>query len=289
MPTKIHHRCVRLVARKGYFVKVISYGGGVQSTAMIVLAIQGRIPDVDAALFSNVGDDTEHPDTIHFVRNIMIPWAAERGFSVQELTPIRRGEPTTIWNEMMRPDSKRDMIPVFGEQGNPLRRVCTVDFKVKTIHRWLKANGATKENPAYVQLGISTDEIQRANNKQTYPYEIKQFPLLDLGMNRTDCMQVIRDAGLPVPPKSSCFFCPFHSELTWSELRRDHPDLFDKAQQLEDHLQKRKEESGLRQVFLTRKGALNRTRLSDTIHAAGDTLFGSEIGADGCDSGYCWT
>lgn len=31
-------------------MRVISYGGGVQSTAMIVLAVQGRIPDVDVVI-----------------------------------------------------------------------------------------------------------------------------------------------------------------------------------------------------------------------------------------------
>ena len=45
-------------------MKVISYGGGVQSTAMLVLANQGAIDSVDAALFSNVGDDSEHPATL---------------------------------------------------------------------------------------------------------------------------------------------------------------------------------------------------------------------------------
>ena len=51
-------------------LKVISYGGGVQSTAMVVLAVQGRI-DADVALFSNVGDDSEHPATLEYVRNVM--------------------------------------------------------------------------------------------------------------------------------------------------------------------------------------------------------------------------
>lgn len=270
-------------------LKVISYGGGVQSTAMLVLATQGKIPDVDAALFANVGDDAEHPATLSFVREIAIPWAAERGLPVHELHPQRHGANTTLWQEITKEGSRRDLIPVFGEAGNPMGRACTADFKIKTLHRWLRANGATKNNPAFVQLGISTDEIERAGRGKDATVERRQYPLLDLGLNRTDCMEVIRSAGLPVPPKSSCFFCPFHSELTWAELRRDHPDLFDKAQHLEDFVQKRKAESGMRQVFLTRRGALNRTRLSDTVHAAGETLFGSQVGVDGCDSGYCWT
>lgn len=270
-------------------MKAISYGGGVQSTAMIVLATQGKIPDVDVALFSNVGEDSEYPETITFVRDVMTPWAAERGLPIVELTPTRHGQPTSVWKEMMRMDVNRVVIPVFGQEGAPLRRVCTVDFKVRTIHKWLKQNGATPENKVHLLMGISTDEIQRANNKPNYDHEVRGYPLLELGLNRTDCMNVIREAGLPVPPKSSCFFCPYHSELTWRELRRDRPELFDKAQELEDHLHRRADERGYRRVYLTRKGALNQERISDTIYAAGDTLFGDEIGADGCDSGFCWT
>lgn len=270
-------------------LRIISYGGGVQSTALIVLATQGKIGHIDAALFSNVGDDSEHPATNKFVREIAIPWAAERGLQVIELTPMRKGQPTTIYSEMMNPETRRDVIPVFGEKGNPLSRICTADYKIATIHRWLKQHGTSKKNPATVCLGISTDEIERAGRGISKSYEIREYPLLDLNLNRTDCQQIIRDAGLPVPPKSSCFFCPFHSELTWSELRRDHPDLFQKAQEMEDTVQQRKRDQGMRAVYLTRKGALNKARLEDTISEAGETLFGSEIGVDGCDSGFCWT
>jgi hypothetical protein len=39
--------------------RVVSYGGGVQSNALLVLAAQGRI-DYRTFLFANVGDDSEH-------------------------------------------------------------------------------------------------------------------------------------------------------------------------------------------------------------------------------------
>jgi len=269
-------------------MRVISYGGGVQSTAMIVLAVQGRIR-ADLALFSNVGDDSEHPTTIRYVREIAIPYAASHGFVVKELHPTRYGENTTIWKEIMREETRRDIIPVFGEAGNPMSRSCTADYKIRTLHRWLRQNGATKTNKATMLLGISTDEIERAGRGKDGTVERREYPLLTLGMNRTDCMEVIRNAGLPVPPKSSCFFCPFHSEQVWQELRRDEPELFSKAQELEDAIQERKRASGQKMVYITRKGALNQKRLSDIVATAGDTLFGSEIGSDGCDSGFCWT
>lgn len=44
-------------------IRAFSYGGGVQSTAALVLAAQGII-DYPLFLFSNVGDDSEHPGTL---------------------------------------------------------------------------------------------------------------------------------------------------------------------------------------------------------------------------------
>ncbi len=270
-------------------IRAISYGGGVQSTALIVLAVQGIIK-ADVAVMSNVGDDSELPQTMAYVRDIIQPWATAQGFPVHVADPIRHGKKTTLFQEITNEGSNRTLIPVFGEKGNPLGRACTADFKVRVINRWLRENGASKKNRATVLLGISTDEIERAGRGKEETISVREYPLLLLGHDRTACSQIIRDAGLPVPPKSSCFFCPFHSETTWRELRRDEPELFEKAQQLEDHLQQRNIARGVeKQVYLTRKGALNKLRLSDQIAEAGPSLFGSEIGSDGCDSGFCWT
>ena len=43
-------------------LRVFSYGGGVQSTAALVLASQHKI-DFKTFLFCNVGDDSENPAT----------------------------------------------------------------------------------------------------------------------------------------------------------------------------------------------------------------------------------
>jgi hypothetical protein len=270
---------------EGTTLKAISYGGGVQSTAMIVLAIQGRI-DFNVALFSNVGDDSEHPASLRYVRDIMQPWAAKHDFPVHELQTVRRGEPTTLRNEITREGSRRILIPVYGDIGAPLSRSCTADFKVKTVGRWLKANGATKTNPATVAIGISTDEIERAGRGKDEPNQRRVYPLLELGMNRFDCIATIQEAGLPVPPKSSCYFCPFHRPLTWGEMRRDEPELFEQSQELEDHINARQQSLGRNPLYLTRFGK----RLTDAIPEAQQSLFQEiGVGENGCDSGYCWT
>jgi hypothetical protein len=274
-------------------LRTISYGGGVQSTALIVLAAQGKLDAITGgpvtdALFSNVGDDSEHPATLDYVRDVAMPWAAERGVTVHELHRVKRdGTVETLWQELMREGSRSLPIPVRMANGAPGNRRCTSTYKMKVVGRWLRAKGATADDPATVCIGISTDEFQRASNKKAEPYERPIYPLLELGLDRADCMAVIRNAGLPVPPKSSCFFCPFHRPQTWAEMRRDEPDLFARSQQLEDTLNERRVMLGKDSVWLTR---FNR-RLSDAVAEAQTPLFTDGMFGDGesCDEGYCWT
>lgn len=272
-------------------VRTISYGGGVQSTALLVLAVEGKLTDImggeiDAALFSNTGDDSEHPATLEFVRNIAIPWAAERGLTIHELQRTTKdGEVETLWGRATHPEKRSLPIPVRLSNGAPASRHCTVDFKIKVLQKWIKQHGATADDPAVVAVGISTDEFQRANNKSDAAFERRVFPLLNLGLSRADCEVIIKKSGLPVPPKSSCFFCPWHSRLTWAEMRRDEPDLFEKSAQLEDILHEKADRFGHKRAYLTDR----LVPLRDAIPAAGATLFDSmDFNAGECDSGVCW-
>jgi hypothetical protein len=268
-------------------LRVISYGGGVQSTAMIVMASDGRLPPVDAALFANVGDDSEHPSTIAYVRDVMIPWARERGVDVHELTRRKRdGTTETLLGRIAREGSKSLPIPVrMSDTGAPGTRSCTHDFKIAVIAKWLRAHGASCKNKAEVCIGFSWDEAIRIGNMKLKPYESIVYPLIDLRMTREDCKRVIERAGLPVPPKSSCYFCPFHRPSVWATMRRDEPELFQKSCDLETLLNRRRDTLGKDRVYLTRFGK----PLADVIIEAQPQLdLGSGPG-ETCDEGYCWT
>lgn len=274
--------------------RVISYGGGVQSTALVVLAAQGKIGQVDAALFCNVGDDSEHPATIRYVHDVAMPFAEAHGLAMHELhrTPARgkfAGQPTTLMEQLNRTDSRSIPIPMrMPDGGAPGTRNCTKEFKIQLVSRWLKDNGVTVAEPAEVLLGISTDEYQRAGRGRDEPRQLREYPLLDLRLSRQDCMNVIADAGLPVPPKSSCFFCPFQTPQRWAEMRRDEPDLFWQSVELERTLNDRRDKLGKDHVYLTRFGA----PLDEAIAEAQDQLPGFESWAvddGGCDSGHCFT
>jgi site-specific recombinase XerD len=188
-------------------LRAFSYGGGWQSTAAVVLAAQGHI-DFQTFLFANVGDDSEHPATLAYIRDHAAPYAAAHGIDLRQLHRIRRdGTTETLYGRLIREGSRSIPIPVRMSNGAPGTRSCTADFKIRVIGRWLKAHGATPTNPATIAIGISLDEIHRANTRRHQPYERIVYPLLDLHIRRTDCPRIIRSAGLPVPPKSACWFC----------------------------------------------------------------------------------
>ena len=275
-------------------VATISYGGGVQSTALLVLAAN-RDPEfeevmggpVTDAVFANVGDDSEHPATLEFVRNVATPWAAERGVTVHEVSRVRRdGTVETLWGRLTREGSRSLPIPIRMDNGAPGRRSCTADFKIHVLGKWLKAHGASADNPATVAIGISTDEIQRLNNKRVEAYERPVYPLVEMGWDRSQCQQLNIDTFGVAVPKSSCFFCPFHRPHTWAVMARDEPDLFQRSVDLERLLNDRRAELGKDRVWLTRFAR----PLNEAVAPAQEPLFRNEYdGPEGCDEGHCWT
>ena len=179
-------------------------------------------------------------------------------------------------------------IPVRMANGAPGRRNCTREFKIKVMTRWVRRHaGATEEHPATVLVGISTDEMERAGRRRQGRYEVTAYPLLDLGLDRSACLGVIRDAGLPLPGKSACWFCPFTRPQQFAEMRRDDPERFEQCASLEDLLNERRAKLGLDPVFLTRFGLPLREAVPEAQPDLWSTLPGG-IGEGGCDEGYCF-
>lgn len=265
-------------------IRAFSYGGGVQSTAALVLAARGKI-DFKTFLFCNVGDDSENPETLTYIQQYARPYAEAHGIELIELQKTwikgeRAGQPVTLYGNLMR-DGKSIGIPVRLGSGAPGNRSCTVDFKIRVVDRWLKEHGA-REKGAIVGLGISLDEWQRmktAVDPET-PWKRTAYPLIDARIDRAQCIAIIQRSGLPVPPKSSCYFCPYHRLSTWQEMRRNQPDLFEKACDLEERLRERAQSLGRGDIWFTDK--LKPLKQATTALYQ-DSLFED----DTCESGYC--
>lgn len=265
-------------------LRAFSYGGGVQSTAALVLAARGEI-DFPLFIFANVGEKAEHPDSLDYVRDVAVPYAEKHGIELVTVHATYKGEPVDLYDRVESGvgDSTSVHIPVFQSRtGAPSTRRCTYDHKIRPIYRELRKRGASRTSPAVVGLGISLDEIHRARrNSSPDMFQEHEYPLIDLGMRRSECLSLIADEGLPEPGKSSCWFCPFHSRTTWQRLMRERPDLFDKAAELEERMNESRDLAGEDRVWLTR----NRVPLREAV---GPEQMELDM-EGGCESGWCLT
>ena len=280
-------------------MRTFSFGGGVQSTAVLVLQAQNKLPEpYDVFLFANVGEDSEHPDTIEYFHEVHKPFAEKHGIQLEEIRKVKRdGTTPTLLEEVMIRDKQGSSppLPVYMSNGAPGRRSCTADWKIHVVRKWQRQNGSSRENPAICGLGISVDEIQRARSDSGFPDQFLEYPLIDMGLRRSDCVQIIKEAGLPDVARSACWFCPFHGKQHWRDLRNENPELFEKTVQLEKKLnitRNKQKEEGRKMaqlspnIYFSRLGAKLGLPLDEVID---DQLQLDLDGPESCDSGSCFT
>ena len=253
--------------------KQFAFGGGVQSTAALVLSATGKL-DYSTFLFANVGDDSENPHTISYVNEVAIPYAEEHGITIISLS-----RPESILSHVLSPDNSSIVIPVRSAKGGFGNRACTNHWKRKIISSWQRERGASKLNPFTLGIGISFDELHRMKTDSGSKSQIIEYPLVDKRLTRKDCTRIISSQHLPVPPKSSCWFCPFKSKSEWFAMRRNDPSLFDKASSLEKSINEKRLMLGHNMpVYLHEPDSLEEAIYDD------ESYFEEPV----CESGYCF-
>ena len=205
--------------------ELISYGAGVNSTALAILLVNEgwRGPIV----FADTGCDW--PETYTYMDYFENEWLRPRGLEITRIF----GKPWQTYFDggLLEYCEAKGMVPLAK------KRFCSVEFKINLIGRWAEQHGITTQI-----LGIAADEWKRV------PNAIR--PLVDRGIGRQGCKEIIKAGGLEVPMKSGCYICPFQPQSEWYRLWREHPDLFERAARLEELATER---AG-RQVCLDRKG-----------------------------------
>jgi hypothetical protein len=94
-----------------------------------------------------------------------------------------------------------------------------------------------KGDPLVVMwIGISIDEADRMKESKE-PWIKTRWPLIELQMDKDDCVSWMLSHGYPSPPRSACTFCPFHSDDEWIKLRDESPDEFKEVIKYESELQ----------------------------------------------------
>ena len=193
---------------------VVSFGGGVNSTALLVgMQERGLVPT--AILFSDTGG--EKPETYRHIEDVR-EWC--HGVGMPDITTVRNK--TTLEEACLGKETLPSKAFGFG--------TCSSRFKLEP--QWKHATAMGWKSPTWL-VGIHAGETRRATRFENTRGDAIRYPLIDWGWQQDDCRQAIERAGLNVPVKSACFFCPAMRKAEVIQLSEQHPELFERAIEME--------------------------------------------------------
>lgn len=210
----------------------LSLGAGVQSSALIVCSALGLhgVPKADVAIFADTQNEPRH---VYGAVERLRAWAAPHGIPVERVTA---GD--LLADAKARIDGTRSRfasIPLFssssdGSTSAPGRRQCTREYKIAPIEKRVRELLGYKprqrvKKRALNLVGISVDELYRVKPSRTL-WITREHPLVDARLTRESCIRIVVEAGLPMPKKSACVFCPYTDNRRWQEMKRDDPVSF---------------------------------------------------------------
>lgn len=304
-------------------LRVLSLGGGVQSSALLLMACDGLLDPLDAAVFADTGGEMpETYDHLDYLRGhaeqagIRFLTVSAGDLRVELAARAGRGGQPNLPVHLRHSD---------GTLGRLNHYRCSYDFKRRPITRAVKAlcgpPGAWKHASVEQWIGFSTDEIgrvkpaeecrcghnrtRRASLGRSFaqihttdgcsrcrctsfdPWQVNRWPLVELGVTRGDCRDWMDLHGHPQPQRSACFFCPNRRASHWTYLSQHRPELWEQAVALDE---------------LLRHG-INGLRAEAFLHPSGEPLAhmaaippirpgGGDPASDtdwDCEAGVCFT
>lgn len=194
---------------------VVAYGGGVNSTAMLVeMHRRGIKPDL--ILFADTGG--ERPETYAGVQQVS-QWCLDHGFP--GIVTVRN------YTKTLEQDCvDRNALPSVAYGW----KICSHRWKVRPQEKFL--NAWKEKGEHYTKaIGFDAGEERRAKSS-TDKSCTNWFPLIEWGIWRDDCVAICVQERLPTA-KSSCFFCPSMKKPEIVRLAQEHPDLLERALYME--------------------------------------------------------
>jgi len=228
---------------------VLSNGLGQDSTTILLKLILEKdfrekyAPGELLVLFADTGN--EHPFTYEYRDTVIIPLCKKNNI-----------EFITISSDMGFRGKNWESLETQWKQGNPTigsvayPKTCSHRLKLGPQYNFCEDWISKKYNLPFGRkrgftsfstyngkikwlIGIARGEESRVvdADAETALWKRKSiqvsYPLIDEGMNRTDCQAYIQKIGYPLPMPSNCMFCPFscnHMEILW--LYKTYPDRF---------------------------------------------------------------
>lgn len=192
-------------------VNIVSYGGGTNSTALLVgMVNENIIPD--AIIFSDTGG--EKPETYSYI-DYFSKWLISKGYP--EITAVRyqtrEGIVFTLEEYLL---DKKVLPPIaYGFKS------CSDKFKIRPLEKYIKLNYSNKSINMFIGFDLGEQKRVRENPKASH---VNIYKLIEWGWDRKRCQDEILKAGLCLPGKSSCFYCPNSKKAEILSLSKELQD-----------------------------------------------------------------
>lgn len=186
---------------------ILAYGIGVDSTALLVeLDARGEAPD----LVLSADPGAEKPETYAY-QEMMAAWMAARGIPYEVVRYVpRRFKHWPPYYSILANVLTNATLPSISLG----RHSCSLKWKVAPqdayLREWAPAQAAWARGQKVVRL-IGYDASPADGRRYAHASGIDdplfecRYPLREWGWTRDRCVARIVAAGLPVPPKSSCW------------------------------------------------------------------------------------
>jgi hypothetical protein len=184
--------------------RVINFSGGKTSALMTILNYRPG----DLVIFTDT--QREHPKTYKFIND----------FEAYENIPVIRVSHENGFQGMLE-NNKYKVIP------NRVKRICTVELKIKTAKRWLRKNYG-KQNYEWL-VGFRADEERRVvKYDPQVAYIHPKFPLYEQGVTKemVDQYWMQKPYTLEIPSiLGNCTLCFLKGKNALITILKQHPEF----------------------------------------------------------------
>ncbi|WP_297311016.1 phosphoadenosine phosphosulfate reductase family protein [Neptuniibacter sp.] len=192
---------------------VLGISGGKDSAALAIY-LKDRYPEIHSRVeyfFTDTGAELE--EVYEFLDKM-------EAYLGKEIIRLSSGRDFSHWLKL-----HNDYLP------SARQRWCTRTMKIKPFEDFVG------EDPVISYVGIRADEFREGyvSSKENIT---AIFPFIEDGLVRDDIFQILEDSvGIPEyyqwRSRSGCYFCFFQRQDEWLGLKRYHPELFEKAKEIE--------------------------------------------------------
>ena len=172
----------------------------------------------------------EKPETYEYIA-IMQAWLKAKGWP--PITTVARTDGRSIDESLEANCLRMKMLPSLAYGFTSCSLKWNVYPQDRFCNNWVPAKAIWKAGGKVTKaIGIDADEAHRAKKTSDNKYEYV-YPLVEWDWGRDECIERIEAEGMPLPGKSSCFFCPASRKPEVLSLADEHPELMGRALAME--------------------------------------------------------